>query len=115
LLVDLPTHVEITAQQSGLQYDSLIVLEQTAVFDKSQLIKKLGHLNDEIFNEILEALIKVIRGTNTNRAKDFYEFYTQDLEINDIHYHIRKNFSLLSQIKSKRQITRCIEKEQKPV
>lgn len=41
----LPTHVMINQEISGLEKDSLVLLEQLRAIDKERLITKLGELN----------------------------------------------------------------------
>lgn len=41
---DLPTHVWIAAQESGLQRDSLVLCEQIRTLEKRRLRAKAGHI-----------------------------------------------------------------------
>jgi len=52
----LPTHVEISAKEYGLQKDSVILLEQLRTIDKKRLREKIGHLDDELMEQVNEAL-----------------------------------------------------------
>lgn len=52
----LPTHIEISAQDYGLQKDSVILLEQIRTIDKKRLREKIGHLDDELMDKVNEAL-----------------------------------------------------------
>lgn len=52
----LPTHIEITALEYGLQKDSVILLEQIRTIDKKRLREKIGHLDDELMDRVNEAL-----------------------------------------------------------
>lgn len=52
----LPTHIEISAQDYGLQKDSVILLEQIRTIDKKRLKEKIGHLDDELMEKVNEAL-----------------------------------------------------------
>lgn len=52
----LPTHIEINAQDYGLQKDSVILLEQIRTIDKKRLKEKIGHLDDELMEKVNEAL-----------------------------------------------------------
>lgn len=52
----LPTHIEINAQDYGLQKDSVILLEQIRTIDKKRLREKIGHLDDELMEKVNEAL-----------------------------------------------------------
>ncbi|WP_459129543.1 type II toxin-antitoxin system PemK/MazF family toxin [Guggenheimella bovis] len=42
---DLPTHVLIREEVSGLERDSFVLLEQLRAIDKSRLLRKIGSLN----------------------------------------------------------------------
>ena len=53
---ELPTHIRVTAEGSGLQRDSIILLEQVRTIDKSRLIEFIGVLNKDEMNNITEAL-----------------------------------------------------------
>lgn len=52
----LPTHIEISAQDYGLQKDSVILLEQIRTIDKKRLREKIGHLDEELMDKVNEAL-----------------------------------------------------------
>lgn len=52
----LPTHIEINAQEYGLQKDSVLLLEQIRTIDKKRLREKIGHLDDELMDRVNEAL-----------------------------------------------------------
>ncbi len=52
----LPTHIEINAQDYGLQKDSVILLEQIRTIDKKRLREKIGHLDEELMEKVNEAL-----------------------------------------------------------
>ncbi|MGI9953492.1 type II toxin-antitoxin system PemK/MazF family toxin [Moorellaceae bacterium AZ2] len=52
----LPTHVEISAAQSGLERDSVILTEQIRTIDKSRLRQKVAFLDHEIMEKVNRAL-----------------------------------------------------------
>lgn len=52
----LPTHIEISAQEYGLQKDSVILLEQIRTIDKKRLREKIGHLDDDLMDKVNEAI-----------------------------------------------------------
>ncbi|GAV26478.1 mRNA interferase PemK [Carboxydothermus islandicus] len=52
----LPTHVEISAEESGLEKDSVILLEQIRTIDKSRLKEKVSSLNKELMRKVNQAL-----------------------------------------------------------
>ena len=52
----LPTHVEISAKEYGLQKDSVILLEQLRTIDKKRLREKIGHLDVKLMEQVNEAL-----------------------------------------------------------
>jgi mRNA interferase MazF len=52
----LPTHIEISAQEYGLAKDSVILLEQIRTIDKKRIREKIGHLDDELMEEVNEAI-----------------------------------------------------------
>ena len=54
----LPTHVEITAEESGLPRDSVVLLEQIRTLDKDRLIRKMGKLFPQKMKEVNWALHK---------------------------------------------------------
>ena len=53
----LPTHVEVEASSVGLLKDSVILLEQVRTIDKTRLIQKLGHLEDDVMMRVDQALL----------------------------------------------------------
>lgn len=52
----LPTHVQITGKNCGLQRDSTILLEQLRTLDKSRLREYIGHINENVMQKIDVAL-----------------------------------------------------------
>lgn len=52
----LPTHIEISAQEYGLQKDSVILLEQIRTIDKKRLREKIGHLDEELMEKVNDAI-----------------------------------------------------------
>ena len=52
----LPTHVEVRAQRSGLEKDSVILTEQIRTIDKSRLKEKVAVLDDEIMGYVNNAI-----------------------------------------------------------
>ncbi len=53
---DLPTHIKITAQGSGLQRDSIILLEQVRTIDKKRLKERMGALDVGSMDRVDQAL-----------------------------------------------------------
>lgn len=52
----LPTHVEVIAKSSGLERDSVILLEQIRTIDKSRLKEKVTSLNAELMVKVAQAV-----------------------------------------------------------
>lgn len=48
----LPTHVEISSKQFGLEKDSVILLEQMRTVDKRRLKEKITHVSEEIMDKV---------------------------------------------------------------
>ena len=48
----MPTHIEISADEYGLNKDSVILLEQIRNIDKKRLKEKTGHADEELLNQI---------------------------------------------------------------
>lgn len=57
----LPTHIFIKSDESGLSKDSVALVEQIRVLDKSRLIRRVGHLNNEKMGLIKEAIKKNLK------------------------------------------------------
>ncbi|MEG2541566.1 MAG: type II toxin-antitoxin system PemK/MazF family toxin, partial [Clostridia bacterium] len=53
----LPTHIAISAEQYGLQKDSVILLEQIRTIDKKRLKEKIGELPTNLMSRVNEALL----------------------------------------------------------
>ena len=53
---NLPTHIEVDAQDSGLLKDSVVLLEQVRTIDKHRLREKMGKLDAESMNRINHAI-----------------------------------------------------------
>lgn len=52
----LPTHVEIQSDESNLEKDSVILLEQIRTIDKRRLQRQVAHLDADIIERVNEAL-----------------------------------------------------------
>ncbi|MBM7855361.1 mRNA interferase MazF [Desulfohalotomaculum tongense] len=52
----LPTHVEISGEISGLNRDSVVLLEQIRTIDKSRLLQRVSSLNDGLMNDVKKAI-----------------------------------------------------------
>ena len=52
----LPTHIDIYADRVGLAKDSVILLEQIRTLDKRRLREKMGHLDEEVMEEVNNAI-----------------------------------------------------------
>ena len=53
---DLPTHISVDAQGSGLLKDSIVLLEQVRTLDKHRLREKMGRLDPDSMNRVDQAL-----------------------------------------------------------
>lgn len=53
----LPTHVEISSEEYGLNKDSVVLLEQVRTLDKRRLKEKIGHMTDSDMDKVNKALI----------------------------------------------------------
>lgn len=79
----LPTHVAINAGQGGLNGDSVILLEQIRVIDKSRLKSKVGSITEELMNSILSNLNSIIgdrKIPNELESEDNYNLTKQQYE-----------------------------------
>ena len=53
----LPTHVEISSEEYGLNKDSVVLLEQIRTIDKKRLKEKIGHMTEKDIQKVDEALL----------------------------------------------------------
>ena len=53
----LPTHVEISSEEYGLNRDSVVLLEQIRTLDKRRLKEKIGHMTEGDLRNVNKALI----------------------------------------------------------
>lgn len=53
----LPTHVEISSEEYGLNRDSVVLLEQVRTLDKKRLKEKIGHMTDEDMRKVDKSLL----------------------------------------------------------
>lgn len=53
---NLPTHIEVNAQDCGLAKDSVVLLEQVRTIDKRRLKEKMGALDNNEMGKINHAL-----------------------------------------------------------
>lgn len=56
----MPVHVAITKEESGLQRDSVVLLEQVRTLEKSRLMQYLGALDANVMQRIDQALMRSI-------------------------------------------------------
>ena len=59
----LPTHIEVTAESSGLPKDSVILLEQVRTLDKRRLREHMGRVDDAVMRQV-DGAIAVSLGLN---------------------------------------------------
>ena len=52
----LPTHIGINSEETGIERDSVILLEQIRTIDKIRLKEKVCHLGIEVMNSVDRAL-----------------------------------------------------------
>lgn len=53
----LPTHVEISSEEYGLNKDSVVLLEQIRTLDKKRLKEKIGHMTEVDMRKVDDALL----------------------------------------------------------
>ncbi len=53
----MPTHIELSSKEYGLEKDSVVLLEQIRTIDKSRLREKIGELNDFKMNQVNKAMM----------------------------------------------------------
>lgn len=53
----LPTHVEISSEEYGLNRDSVVLLEQIRTIDKRRLKEKIGHMTDDDMKKVDRSLL----------------------------------------------------------
>ncbi len=52
----MPTHIELTAKEYGLNKDSVILLEQIRTIDKRRLRERIGRIDDGLMDSVNGAL-----------------------------------------------------------
>lgn len=53
----LPTHVEISSEEYGLNRDSVVLLEQIRTLDKKRLKEKIGHMTEIDMKKVNKSLL----------------------------------------------------------
>ena len=53
----LPTHIELSSKEYGLEKDSVVLLEQIRTIDKSRLKEKIGELNNFTMQKVNRAMM----------------------------------------------------------
>ena len=53
----MPTHIELSSKEYGLEKDSVILLEQIRTIDKTRLREKIGELNSFKMNQVNRAMM----------------------------------------------------------
>ena len=53
---NLPTHIQVQGNASGLTRDSIVLLEQIRTLDKRRLREKMGSLDEKAMRHVDEAL-----------------------------------------------------------
>lgn len=59
----LPTHIEVSAENCGLQRNSIVLLEQIRTIDKKRLKEKMGML-DRMSMDMIDSALSVSFGLN---------------------------------------------------
>ncbi len=52
----LPTHIQLQAQNTGLQKDSIVLLEQIRTIDKHRLKEKMGTIDVNCMDKVNQAI-----------------------------------------------------------
>ena len=52
----LPTHIEVIADENGLNRNSIVLLEQVRTIDKTRLREKMGHFGKDVMDRINGAI-----------------------------------------------------------
>ena len=63
----LPTHIEIDANQYGIEKDSVILLEQLRTIDKQRLKERIGALSENQIPDVEKALSVSLGIANLNQ------------------------------------------------
>ena len=53
----LPTHIELTRENTPMPKDSVVLLEQIRMIDKSRIKEKIGELPPDVMQQINDALL----------------------------------------------------------
>ena len=53
----LPTHIELTRENTPMPKDSVVLLEQIRTIDKSRIKEKIGELPPDVMQQINDALL----------------------------------------------------------
>ena len=53
----LPTHIELTSDETPMPKDSVVLLEQIRTIDKSRIKEKIGELPPDVMQRINDALL----------------------------------------------------------
>lgn len=53
----LPTHIELSAADFGLQKDSVVLLEQIRTLDKRRIKEKIGELPEDLMKKVNDGLL----------------------------------------------------------
>ncbi len=53
---NLPTHIPLNADTSGLAKNSVVLLEQVRTIDKKRLKEKMGSIDESVMNDINNAI-----------------------------------------------------------
>ena len=56
----LPTHVEISSEEYGLNRDSVVLLEQIRTLDKKRLKEKIGHMTEDDMKKVNKSLLIIL-------------------------------------------------------
>lgn len=53
----LPTHIELSSKEYGLEKDSVVLLEQIRTIDKTRLKERIGELSPVKMNQVNKAMM----------------------------------------------------------
>ncbi|GAA0121669.1 MAG: type II toxin-antitoxin system PemK/MazF family toxin [Clostridium argentinense] len=63
----LPTHVEISSEEYGLNKDSVVLLEQIRTLDKRRLKEKIGHMTKDDMEKVDTSLMLSLELKHKNK------------------------------------------------
>jgi mRNA interferase MazF len=107
----LPTHVELSAIECGLEKNSVVLSEQIRTLDKKKLLWKIGTLSEEYMEKVDKTLLSSLALDNKKYEQENRKQQEERKNKEEYNNYVHKIDNKVAEIKTlDRSIKRCLDK-----